>query len=76
MQQISGGPLPDVTQMFTAGAMSVPGEYSWYVGDRKMGARSPSWLDRMMSDYLGPIIIGSGPEFPLVIDWVRVWGEP
>lgn len=76
MQQVSGGALPDVTKFFTAGAMIVPGEYSWYVNNRKMGGKSPSWLDRMMSDFRGPLIIGSGPEFPLVIDWVRVWGEP
>lgn len=73
MHMISTPPPVNVEEFFVAGAMAMPDEYSWYVNGEKRGAKSPPWYGEM-ADYKGPIIIGSGPQMPYTIDWVRAWG--
>jgi len=72
-QTVQGMPV-DPTQYFVAGAMAEAnnGGYAWYLNDKQMARKVPSWIG-MFSQFRGPVMFGSGPGCDYTVDYVRVW---
>lgn len=62
---------------FKCGAMVEPdlSAYRWHVNDTIVVSRSPSYMGKFAT-FRGAIMIGCGPNNPIQIRNLRVWGQP
>ena len=67
----------DPERWFQCGALIEPdlSAYRWVVSNTVVVSRSPAWLSKF-SMFRGAIMIGSGPNLPIQVKNLRVWGRP
>lgn len=76
-QSVVGNLRLDPEQWFKCGAL-IEGNlsaYRWHINDAVVASCTPSWLDKFKT-FRGPIMIGCGPNNPIKIRNLRVWGQP
>lgn len=76
-QRVIGNLRVDAQQWFKCGAL-VEGNlsaYRWHVNGAIVASCTPAWLTKFKT-WQGPIIIGCGPNNPIQIRNLQVWGQP
>lgn len=70
------GPRQDYQQWFKTAAFCEPNlsAFRWVFNDQIIYSSSPSWMNKFAT-FRGPVMLGSGPNLPLQVRSIRVWGR-